>query len=177
MQTPLGSLLAVVLMAVPLQAAPAPSQLTVDDNAKVFSESAIGKAKETLTDLKSKIQVHIETSAKLTPYETAKFEEDKKAFWRDWIKAQKTGDRGLVIGINMKPGHIEVLADKQVRDHGFATKEEGYVEKILAKAFGKAQDTKVEEDALKIRDDALIEVAEYLRKNLPEGPAGKDKSK
>ena len=148
----------------------------MDDNAKVFSESAIAKAKEIMTDLKNKIQVHIETSPKLTPYEMAKYEEDKKAFWRNWIKAQMTSDRGVVIGINMKPGHIEVLADKKIRDHGFALEKEAHIQSLLVKAFGLSE-KKSEEEGRKIRDDALIEAAEYLRKNLPEATTGQEKPK
>lgn len=74
---------------------PMPVLLTVEDNAKVFSESAIQKARDLVHQVKSTFneQVHIETSSSLTASEQEKQKNDEKAFWKEWVHEKIVGER------------------------------------------------------------------------------------
>jgi len=136
-----------------------PAQLIVEDNGNMFSTKAIEKAKETIAESMGagSRQVHIETFKGLSDAEKAKLEkagDNKKPFWNEWARAKVTGDRGLMILINRSPGHVHVLADKQMRDHGVTQDMERKIEEMLVDKFKAAKELGEAEQSA-ARDAAL----------------------
>jgi uncharacterized protein len=154
----------------------APAELIVEDNAGMFSPEAIAKAKKTVAASigKGVRQVHLETFKALSQDEKKEFDaagEDKAAFWKKWSQSRLVGDRGVVILVNRSPGHVDVLADRQMRERGFSNEKEKKVSKLLLDAFHKAKQAqdagKPEAEQQAIRDEGLQTVAEYLKEELP----------
>ena len=72
-----------------------PAKLIVEDNAKMFSPSAIDKAKKLVSEAKGFVEreVHVETYEKLSEadqkrYDDAKSPEAVKNFWKEWTKGK-----------------------------------------------------------------------------------------
>ena len=99
------------------QPAQIPAKLVVEDNAKLFSDDAIDKAKKIISENKGSVEreVHVETYSKLSEADQKKFDEVKsnaskrEAFWKEWTKTRASGEKGVVIAINYNPGHVSVI--------------------------------------------------------------------
>ena len=154
-----------------------PAKLIVEDNAKMFSPSAIDKAKKLVSEAKGFVEreVHVETYEKLSEadqkrYDDAKSPEAVKNFWKEWTKGKASGEKGIVIAINRSPGHVSVLTTDTMGKF-FTTEHREEVEKrLLAKLSEvvKARKEKrpgAEEQAL--RDEGLISAVEYTSRHIP----------
>ncbi|HVK08341.1 MAG TPA: hypothetical protein VM597_06140, partial [Gemmataceae bacterium] len=168
--------------------------LTVHDDAGVFSPDGIKKAKDEFAKLHTRTGrvVTIETIAKLPDAERAKLEKlkDDKAgqrkFWTDYAKTQAKEEkaRGVFVLISRSPGHVEVLADEEMKRKGFEGRKVEALEESFVKALRESADKGLKDkpaEQVAIRDKALFAAVEYLEKNLPgteadlKTPTGKER--
>jgi hypothetical protein len=154
--------------------------LIVHDDAKTFSPEGIKKAKDEFAKLHTRTGrvVTIETMAKLPDAERAKLVKLKddnagqRKFWNEYAKAQAKEEkaRGVFILISRSPGHVEVLADEEMKRKGFEGRKVDGLEEMFVTALresAKAEHKDKPAEQLAIRDKALFSAVEYLEKNLP----------
>src|SRR5262249_42581448 len=143
-----------------------PGQLIVEDNGKLFSDGGITRAKEEFArgvHSKTGRQVTVETLAMLPAAQKEKHAKiDKKdrsaldRFWADFAKSEAKADNahGIYILISWDPGHVEILADEEMRRKGFDESKKRELRDILVKVMGEAK-SKAAADQTPIRDRAL----------------------
>ena len=170
-----------LITASPVLAAGKPStsaQVVINDSANLFSASAIDKAKNIISSAmgEGNRQVHIETYKELSASERKELEAtgaDKAEFWKKWAQGKAKGDEGIVILVNRSPGHVKVLADKKMREHGISSDKVTKIEDMLYTGFHEAKKPKEdgmpksESEQMTVRDSALISVADYIKAALP----------
>lgn len=146
-------------------------RLIVQDQGDLFSPDGVKKAKSILAEVmdRSSREMFVVTYKELPEAKKKSFEKldnsaDKQRFFEDWIKEELKGQqaRGVVVFICRSPGHVHVLADKQIRDKGFGSSDEKQLVTILLEKFKEARD-KPEEERAAIRDKGLLNAAEYVR--------------
>src|SRR5262245_26776500 len=155
-----------------------PGQLIVEDNGKLFSDAGVTRAKEDFArgvHSKTGRQVTVETLATLPAAQNEKWKEiDRKdqsaveRFWAEFAKSEAKVDNahGIYVLISWDPGHVEVLADEEMRRKGFDESKKRELRDILVKAMREAK-SKPAAEQTPIRDKALLSAVEYLEKNLP----------
>jgi hypothetical protein len=147
------------------------ARLIVEDGGNLFSREAIAKAKSILaeaSDVHSR-EMYVVTfkdlpEAKWKQFEKVESAADRKRFFTDWAKDEARDDRarGVFVLISRKPGHIEILSDRALRDKGFSTRDEEQVLKMLLDKFKDAAG-KQDDEQTNIRDKGLINAAEFVR--------------
>jgi hypothetical protein len=150
-----------------------PAKLIVEDNAKLFSEEALNKAKKTIADHKGLVEreVHLETYARLSDadqkrYDAVKADTAKREqFWLEWTKAKASGERGLVIAINYEPGHVSIIAsDEMAKSFGRDQRDE--VQKRLVAKLREARN-KPDAERTKLHDEGLAAAMTYVGDHIP----------
>lgn len=163
-------------------------QLIVVDRGNLFSESGVTQAKEKFARLQSKTgrQAMVVTLKELSPADAhnyAKIDPKDSAairrFWHDLaVSTAKTDQaRGVYILVCRKPGGVEVLADKEMRDKGFNETKERQLASDLLKALRESAKEKTDADKTAAHDRALMSAVEYLEKTLPGVAADAKQSK
>jgi uncharacterized protein len=144
-------------------------RLIVEDRAEMFSPEAVKKAKGILAEVRDTAarEMNVYTFTEIPESkkkEFAKLESStqKNDFFHAWAKEELIGSRGVVVFVCRSPGHVQVFADKQIRDKGFANRDEEHVLKLFLERFKEAKDKPKEEQAA-IRDKALLSAAEFVR--------------
>lgn len=176
-----GALLAAGWVALPVQASKASSKeagsLVVYGNAesKLFTQDGIDRAKSAFAGVQFDHGLHltIDTYAELPEGKKAAFaalgeDKDKKAkFYKDWARERAAEEKakGPYILINRKPGHIEVLVDRESHDRGFTPENQSKLREILQSGFQSAKD-KPEAEQLQIRDTALKSAIDFVISDL-----------
>src|SRR5262245_441626 len=165
-------------VAVQAEVALKPATLIIEDGAGMFSDAAKEKAKQIVREHRGAVarDVHIETYTKLSEAERKEFDalEQKKdsdglkKFWSDCARSKAVNDKGVLALINRSPGHVHVLADRATRDNGFILERERDLAAVFLNKLKESQG-KPDAEAQKLRDEALISGAEYLRNHLPTG--------
>ena len=166
-----------MLLAMPVQASKAipkeAGSLVVYGNpeSKLFTQDGIDRAKSALAGVQFERGLHltIDTYAEMPAGKKAAFaalgddKERKAKFYKDWAHERATDEKakGPFVLICRKPGHIEVLVDKQSRERGFTHEDETKLREILQKGFQEAKD-KPEAEQLQTRDDALKSAVNHL---------------
>ena len=167
-----------LLLALPAQASKAVSKeagnLVVFGNSesKLFTQDGIDRAKSAFGGVQFDHGLHmtIDTYAEVPEGKKAALAatgEDKvrrAKFFRDWAHERAT-DKGPYVLICHKPGHIEVIVDKQSRERGFTDENRSKLKDILLKGFQDAKD-KPEAEQLQIRDNALKAGIDYVISDL-----------
>ena len=160
------------------EAADKSGQLVVNDKGSFFSDSGITRAKEEFARLQSKTgrQAMVVTLKELPAVDAQSYakidQKDKPAlrkFWYDLAVSMAKTDQahGVYILICRKPGHVEVVADREMREKGFDKAKERQLGEDFAKALHEAAKEKAEADQVAAQDRALMSAVEYLEKNLP----------
>lgn len=151
--------------------AKAEGRLIVEDSAALFSADAIKKAKEILAEVKDlgMREMTVTTfkeipESKKKEFETAKTNESSRVrFFSDWAKAEAKGSRGVIVLICVNPPRIQSAVDKQMRDKGFAKKDETALDDLLLAKFRETLKIDKAEEKAALRDKALIQAAEHVR--------------
>ena len=168
-------LLALCLLVPGLGQAAQPVRLVIEDNAGLFSEKARESARQQLSALTAKVdrEVHLKTYSELSPDLQAKMatagnDAAKKAqVWSEFTSSHLRGERGVVILIVKKPGHVDVKADKAMTQAGFEQSRSRKVREVLVKGLDDASRVKEEPARQDKFDDALALVTTELRQSLP----------
>ena len=147
-------------------------RLIVEDGAGFFSPEAIKRAKGMLAEVKDRVprEMQIMTIRELPEAKAKEFDKltdaaGKDRFFSDLAKAEARGAkaRGVFVFICRKPGQLTVLADKEVRDKGFAGSDEQRVRDVLIEKFRAGAQLDKEEDKRAAYDKGLLSAAEYVR--------------
>jgi hypothetical protein len=147
------------------------ARLIVEDRGDLFSPEAITKAKAILAEVKdvnpremSLVSFKELPEAKKKQFEKVESADDRKRFFSDWAKEEARDDKakGIFVLICRKPGHVEILVDRPLRDKGFSARDEEQVVKMLIEKFKEAKD-KQDNEQTTIRDKGLINAAEFVR--------------
>jgi uncharacterized protein len=151
---------------------PHPGQLTVNDQANLFTAKAEENAKEEMKGTRFKYHVHftVETfkvvpAERLSDYNSAT---DKNKYVLEWAKANATGDKakGPYVLIVLNPsGHTQVVLDAGSRSRGHGDAEQLAIARIFDTAMKEAAG-KPPADAEVIRDKALLDATDYVRQNV-----------
>ncbi len=157
---------------------PKPGHLIVIDNGHLFSEEGIRQAKERFTKMEAQYggQATLETIAELPESDAKKLAsiEPKKSsaergFWRDFARSKATSDKahGVYILISVKPGHVEVLADKEIRRKGFDEDKEEDLADGVAGVMRVSLKEKTASGQSQDHDKALLWAVDYMIAHLP----------
>ena len=146
-----------------LMAAGRPVRLVIEDNAGLFSEGAKESARQRLSQVNAKVdrEVHIKTYPGLPENLVAKMKaagddrNKKSEVWREFTSSHLKGERGLVVLVCWKPGHVEVAADKALTAAGFDTAKTRSLREKLAKSLNDPAKAKDEATRKQELDQAL----------------------
>jgi hypothetical protein len=157
-----------------------PAELTVEDNAKLFSSDAVSKAKNILgalianTPRELVVATHSEIPAgQKDAYEKA--QADAKArgkFFHDWAEKEARHERGVFVLIyfpkdKSERGNVQVLYDKQMAQHGFGDSQATALRERFQTAMGEATKARTDPERSAAADKGLIAAAAYARDHLP----------
>ncbi len=78
---------------------------------------------------------------------------------------------GVYVLICLDPGHVEVVADREMRDKGFQATKERQLATEVAKGLRGAGNEKTADEKIAAQDKALLNAVQYLRTNLPSANA------
>jgi uncharacterized protein len=100
-----------------------------------------------------------------------KLDKDDKAargkFFRDWAIEEAKDEKasGVFVLICRKPGQVEILADKAIRDKGFTHRDEEHIAELLISKLREAAETKdkTPQEQTAIRDKGLIAAVDFVR--------------
>jgi uncharacterized protein len=151
-----------------------PARLIVEDNAKLFSQEALDKAKKVIADHKGTVEreVHLETYAKLSDADQKRFDavkddkEKKEQFWLDWTKTKVAGERGLVIAINYDPGHVSIHVSDQMAK-SFGSDKRDQIRRHLVPKLAAGKKAMSDAERMKHNDDGLIAAMTFVGDTLP----------
>ncbi|MFO0796226.1 MAG: hypothetical protein U0804_02050 [Gemmataceae bacterium] len=177
------ALLAALTLGVPAaradKAPPAaqPGQLDVFDEAKLFSQEGIDRAKEAFrkTEFHYGLAVTVDTvtappAGKRAEAEAAHRDEAKwRGFLTAWARDTAKADRakGVYVLVTLQPvGGIAVLADAQTTRRGFSADDDRTVREIFAAAFKEAKGEPDEAKKQAVRSAALLKAVEYIAADL-----------
>lgn len=144
-------------------------RLVVEDGGGLFSPEAIKRAKGILREVRDTQarEMTIATFREIPESKKKEFEKlaasERDKFWQDWAHSEAKGTRGVFVFICRSPGHITVMADKQVRDQGFVFSDEQRVRDLLLEPLRDSAKVEKEADKLALRDKGLEKAAEYVR--------------
>ena len=161
-------------------AAPAPNkpgELKVEDEAGLFGKDAVRKAKDDFAvwvSSKSGRQVSFHTVAKLPDADKAKLDQLKDApaksqFWSTFARTHAKDDhaKGVYVFISRSPGHVEVVADDEMRNKGFSRDKAVELRDLLVKGLGAAVSKTTPAEQQTARDETLKSAVKYLEDHLP----------
>jgi hypothetical protein len=147
-------------------------RLIVEDGAGFFTPEAIRRAKGILSEARDiypremlVMSLRDLSEAKIKEYEKLADSSAKERFFSEIAheEARASKARGVFVLICRKPSHLIVLADKDVRDKGFAGSDEQRVRDVFVERFREGSKQEKEEEKRAIFDKALISAAEYVR--------------
>lgn len=178
MKKPLGWLVLVLAALVPTvwaRGAGYPVKLVIEDNAGLFSEEARESARQRLSQVSAKVnrEVHLKTYPGLpenlkTKYEAPGADKAKKAeIWREFTNSHLQGERGLVILVCWKPGHVEVAADKALASAGLDAAKTRSLREHLAKMLDGPSKEKEEVARKKELDKVLGSFVNEIAQAIP----------
>lgn len=153
--------------------------LKIDDGAKLFSEDAVKKAKESFAlwvSSKTGREVTIVTLPKLpdaekTKYDAIKEKNDQQKFLQNYFltQAKEAKAKGVYIAILKSPGFVEVAIDRELTNKGFGKDKETELQAMLTKGLREAaQKEKSPAEQQTARDKTLASVTEFLEKSMPD---------
>lgn len=151
-----------------------PGKLVIDDKAEAFSKEGIKKAEDAFHNItfKSTTELTIVTFAKVPESKRTKFEElksdkaERNRFFGEWARelAKNRNTRGIFVLICREGSGIHAISDRQTdAKRGFDDADLKRLEGKIATGFVNASklESKDGPEAMKIRDDALIEAVNY----------------
>jgi len=166
-------MLAAGILALPAIASKAssaqPGNFTAVDDAKMFSDPALDKAKAAMNGAQFDhgLSVTIETHDAIPANKKSGYSDEKKAeFFHKWAGERASGTTGIFILVCRHPGYVEVLADKATHARGFTPEDEKKLHKILVTGFSEAAKEKDEPARHAIRDAALQSAVEFVISDL-----------
>jgi hypothetical protein len=170
-----------LLLALPVSAADPPrkkepppkveGRLIVEDGGGLFSPEAIRKAKGVLSEVRDTQtrEMTIMSFREVPASRKAEFEKltaaERPKYFAAWAAEEARGAkvRGVFVFITRSPGHVQVLADKQIRDKGFTLGDEERVRDLLLEKLRESAKAEKDEDKQALRDKGLLAAAEYVR--------------
>jgi hypothetical protein len=147
-------------------------RLIVEDGAGFFSPESIKRAKSALSEVHDiyRREMQVMTLRELSETKAKEFEKltdtpAKERFFSELAneEAKAAKARGVFVLVCRKPAHLTVLADKEIRDKGFAGADEQRVRDILIERFRAGSKLEKEVDKRSEFDKGLINAAEYVR--------------
>lgn len=166
---------AVAVLAMGTAQASNPGELTVHDNAKMFSADGIKKAKDAFASEKfdSPTRILVTTynglpEKKKEEYGKLKNKAEKDAFAAQWARdeAKAEGAKGIFVLISENPNHLRVLSSEQMRvNREFGDKKDERMSDILLDAF-KSSVKQTGDEQKATRDGGLLKAVEYAREQL-----------
>jgi uncharacterized membrane protein YgcG len=101
----------------------------INDNAKLFSDTAKQEAEKSIQQMRDKFKhtLLIETFPKIPADKQAKYDPEKKAqFFEEWAteRGKALGVNGVVLLVCMEPRHFVFVAGNKTQESGLFTKED-----------------------------------------------------
>jgi hypothetical protein len=157
-----------------LSAGRAEAAAKVKDFGDLFSAEAVKKANAVIAEIeRAGVEVEVLAVAKMPRIKLEEFEkiakDDNRAklgFFAAWAReeAKDAHATGIFILISNSPGHIQVEVDAKTRKR-FSTAQEEELIKLLLEKF-KETTGKKDEEAMPLRDKALLSAVEFIRDAL-----------
>ncbi len=150
-----------------------PGVLHVYDGGSMFTKSGVEKAKGTMGNVQFDhgLSLTIDTHSTVAKDKTAPAKDasdgEKEKFFKAWAKELAVGDhaKGIYVLVCRSPGYVEVIADKETRDRGFAQSHEQHLRKLFLDAFNTSKD-KSDDEKFRLRDEALLAATNYVINDL-----------
>jgi uncharacterized protein len=158
------------LSTVALLLLPALSWANVNDGASVFSPEAVQEANKLIAETKErhKLDITVQTFPEPIPAWKDKIAKasDRDArgkLFQQWAidQAESDNKKGVFILVNMKPGYVQTVIDRETRNRGFGDTKREEAAGLLRKSFGEAAKAEGAE-ARALHDKGLLATIKYI---------------